>query len=198
MRHSPRRTCAPALLALAAACAVLSVLPADSDTGLRPQDFQTKARFELTVTSSAVLKPGTSRIVAQSAFATLVHGLVAGSPDGLEVQFFTKPITDAVRNDILKRGAWESRKGDHAILVLFLDKDRAIAQVNLTVGVPGTTVTRTVAWKPEDLARFSSYRFDGKRLTLKNSGVYREMGDERLSLSWDVDVSLPVFERPRT
>jgi hypothetical protein len=61
--------------------------------------------------------------------------------------------------------------------------------------VPGTTVARTVAWKPEELKKyFSAYQFDGKRLVLKSKGRYSESenGRENLRLSWDVDVNLPV------
>ena len=152
------------------------------------------AVFELVVSNSKVLRSGPSKIVTESAFVTLTHTLM-GNTDGLEIQFFTKPITDAARADILENGAQEMRRSDHAALVLFLDKNHQIWQVNLSYVVPGTTVARTVAWKPEDLRQFSNYKFDGKRLLLKSKGLYNESGEERLKLSWEVDLNLPVFER---
>ena len=95
----------------------------------------------------------------------------------------------------MENGAKEMRRSDHAALVLFLDKNHQIWQVNLSYVVPGTTVARTVAWKPEDLRQFSSDKVDGKRLLLKSKGLYDESGEERLKLSWEVDLNLPVFER---
>jgi hypothetical protein len=181
-------------VALAALCCVMSASGAYSDALVRPQDFRTMAVFELVVSGSKVLRSGPSKIVTESAFVTLTHTLM-GNTDGLEIQFFTKPITDAARADILENGAKELRRNDHAALVLFLDKNHQVWQVNLSYVVPGTTVARTVAWKPEDLRQFSNYKFDGKRLLLKSKGLYNESGEEQLKLSWVVDLDLPVFER---
>ena len=169
---------------------------AQSDGRLSPQDFKTKAEFELVVNDSSVLKAGASRIVTQSAVVTLAHGLTPGNSEGLEIQFFIKPITEAAVTDILKNGAKELKRTDYAPLVLFLDKDNRVWQANLSYVVPGTTVGRTVAWKPEELKKyFSNYQFDGKRLVLKSNGSYSETesGKEKLRLSWNVDFNLPVF-----
>src|SRR5262245_15674816 len=95
---------------------------AQSDVRLSPQDFKTKSVFELLVNDSSVLKAGASRIVTQSAYVTLVRGLIPGNSEGLEIQFFTKPTTQATIVDVLQNGAKESKKGDYAALVLFLDK----------------------------------------------------------------------------
>ena len=182
-------------IALAALCCVMSASGAYSDALVRPQDFRTTAVFELEVSGSKFLRSGASKIVTESAFVTLTHTLM-GNRDGLEIQFFTKPITDAARADILENNARELRRSDHAALVLFLDKNYQVLQANLSYVVPGTTVARTVAWKPEDLRRqFSNYKFDGKRLLLKSKGLYNESGEERMKLSWEVDLNLPVFEQ---
>jgi hypothetical protein len=181
-------------VALAALCCVMSAPAAYSDSLVGPQEFRTMAVFELVVSGSKVLRSGPSKIVTESAFVTLTHTLMENA-DGLEIQFFTKPITEAGRADILENGARELRKSDFAALVLFLDTNHQVRQVNLSYVVPGTTVARTVAWKPEDLRQFSNYKFDGKRLLLKSKGLYNESGDEQLKLSWEVDLNLPVFER---
>ena len=86
-----------------AACCVMTA--ARADVPFRSQDFQTKAVFELVVNNSSVLRSGASRIVTESAFVTLAHGLIPGNSDGLEIQFFTKPLTEAGRADILKNDA---------------------------------------------------------------------------------------------
>jgi hypothetical protein len=125
----------------------------------------TTGSFELVVKDSKPLKPGTSRIRYQSAFAWRVHGLVPGNADGIEIVFVTKPITDAMLPDILTKDAKELRTGDYAALVLFLDKDDNVSQVNLSYVVPGTTVARTVAWKPDDLRKhFSRVTVRGGRV----------------------------------
>jgi hypothetical protein len=183
-------------LLVVAVCFIASHVTAQSDAHFSSQDFKTKSVFELLVNDSSVLKAGASRIVTQSAFVTLAHGLIPGNSAGLEIQFFTKPITEAAIADILKNGAKESKKSDYAALVLFLDKDNKVWQANLSYVIPGTTVARTVAWKPEELKKyFSNYQFDGKRLILKSKGSYseQESGKEKMRLSWDVDFNLSVF-----
>jgi hypothetical protein len=176
----------------------LGVSSARAETPLTPRDFQTKALFELTVVASPVIKPGSSRVAAQSAFATQTHGLMPGNSDGLHILFVAKRLTGAFPAEVWANGARELRKSDHATLLLYLDKDRTVLQVNLSYVIPGTAVARTVAWKPEELAQFANYRFDGRRLVLRSKGLYKDQGpDERLTLSWDVDLDLPVFDPPR-
>ncbi len=172
----------------------MAALPADAELRFRPQDYRSKATFELIVEASQTVRPGKSTLVTESAFATRVRGLTPGNSDGLEIHFFTKPITEASRTDLLANDARELKKGSHAVLVLFLGKDGRVWQANLAQVMPGTTVGRTVAWKPEGLAQLAPFRFDGARLRLRSKGVYRESGAERLTMSWEVDVDLPVFD----
>jgi hypothetical protein len=174
-----------------------SLSRSSGDVPFRPQDFRTKAVFELVVRRSRVLRPGASRIVTESAFVTLAHGLVPGNSDGLEIQFFTQPITEAARSDLLDNAGRELRRRDYAALVLLVDKNHRVWQVNASYVIPGTTVARTVAWTPDQLKQFAPYRFDGTRLVLKSKGLHRDSDseEEQVTLSWDVDVNLPVFER---
>jgi hypothetical protein len=181
---------------VAVVCLIGSYVAAQSDAHCSPEDFKTRAVFELVVNDSSVLKGGPSRIVTQSAFVSRAHGLIPGNSEGLEIQFFTKPITEPAMADILKNGAKELRKSHYAALVLFLDKDNKIWQANLSYVIPGTTVARTVAWKPEEIKKyFSNYQYEGKRLLLKSNGSYieAESGKEKLRLLWNVDSNLPVF-----
>jgi hypothetical protein len=171
---------------------------ARSNSDFSSQDPRTKAVFELVNHQPDYIRPGSSRIVAVSAWATHTNNLFPGKTEGLEIRFFTRPITAADRVDILEHDAKQLEKSDFATLVLFLDKEKKIWQVNMSYVIPGTTVARTVAWKPEELARsFSDYQFDGKRLRLKSKGTFSEVNakQEALALSWDVDIDLPVFER---
>ena len=160
-----------------------------------PKDYQAEASFKLVVDKAKYLKPGTSKVSAQSAFVSLVHGLMPGNSDGLEVMFFSKPITEADLPDIINNEAKGLRKSSHAALVLFLDKESKVWQVNLSYVVPGTTVARTVAWKPDELKRFfSDMSFKDGRLVLKSTGLYSESesAQDVINLTWDVDLDLPV------
>ena len=188
------RICFLAALVFCLASAVQSESNPDFSIG----DFKTNAVFELVNHQAGVIAQGSTRIAAQSAFVVLSHGLMPGNSDGLEIQFFTKPPTEEARHDVLENDAKQLRKSDYAALVLFLDKERTVWQANLSYVVPGTTVARTVAWQPDDLKKyFSDYQFDGKRLRLKSKGTYSELNSkqEAMTLSWDVNLDLPVFDR---
>jgi hypothetical protein len=68
------------------------------------------------------------------------------------------------------------RRRGYAALALFLDARNNLWQVNASYVVPGTTVARTVAWKPEELkAYFSRVTFSGGRLVLKSAGRYADL-----------------------
>jgi len=177
----------------AAATCLSSSLAAPENFDLR--NFQTKASFELTVDKSKYLKPGASKIQSQSAVVYSVHGLMPGKSDGLRILFFAKPITETTLPDVLNNQAKELQKGDHAELVLYLDKQNNIQQANLMFVVPGTTVTRTIAWKPDDLKKyFSQANLKDRHLILKTKGTYSDSdAEETLKLSWDIELDLPVF-----
>jgi hypothetical protein len=178
-------------LAMALCFVALSVAAAD----FNPQDYRTKASFELAVERSKYVKAETSRIAAQSAIISLAHGLEPGNSDGLEVLFFTRPVTEAALPDIMNNDAEQMRRSSHAVLALYLNKQRTVSQVNLSYVVPGTTIARTVAWKADDLKRyFSDMSFTNGRLRLKSKGVYTESdpGQDAMRLSWDIDLDLPV------
>jgi hypothetical protein len=190
-----RLTSAMARAVVAVISVALSPLDGNSYGPFTLRDFQTRAVFELVVKDSRPLAPGQSKIAAQAAYVTLAHGLMPGNSDGLEVQFFPPPVTDKVKAEILENDARALRKTNYAALVLYMGKDHKIWQANLSYVVPGATVARTVAWKPEELEKyFSDYKFDGKRLMLKSKGNYSESekGHEKLRLSWEVDLNLPV------
>jgi hypothetical protein len=182
----------PAVLLCVAA--MLFAAPASSQEARPgPEDFRSRASFELLVESSPVLPTGTTRITAPGAYVAKVRGLAPGNSDGLEILFLPQAIDAAGQADILRNDARQLKKGRYAALVIFLDKDRKPGQVNLSYVVPGATVMRTVAWKPDDLKQWAAgFRFDGKRVVFRNKGRFTETGPERFTLGWDVDVDLPV------
>jgi len=183
---------------LSPVCLVALLTAADAGSAPRTfdsKDFQARGVFELVVKDASPLRPGTSRIRSHSAFVSRVHGLVPGNADGIEVVFVTRPITVASMPDILQDDARQLRSADYAALVLFLDRNDHVAQVNVSYVVPGTTLARTVAWKPDELRQFSRMSVRAGRFRLASRGTYAEIeaGREALTLSWDVDVDLPVI-----
>jgi hypothetical protein len=142
--------------------------------------FQTNAVFELAVQKSPVFKTGQSRLEAQSVSVTYTNEFLSGEMKALKVEFFTKQVGSAT-------------------LVLFLDQQDRIGQANLTYVMPGITVTRTVAGRREEVTKyFSDYRFDRKRLRLMSKGSYKtepDSKDEIFTLSWDLAVDIPVYDR---
>jgi hypothetical protein len=165
------------------------------------QQFQTSASFSLAVQKSKVLKLGNSRLATKSAFVTYTKEFFGGKTNALKVQFFTQPITEEARAKLLRYDNNEISSGGYAALVLFLDERNQIWQANLTYVIPGTTVVRTVASSREELAKyFSDYRFEQNRLRLKSKGTHNtapDAADEILTLSWDTDLDIPVFDQTK-
>ena len=62
-------------------------------------------------------------------------------------------------------------------------------------------VVRTVASNREDLTKyFSDYHFDQNRLRLKSKGSYNTAPDSKeeiLTLSWETDLDIPVFDQTK-
>jgi hypothetical protein len=162
-------------------------------------EFQTKGLFSLAVQKSKVLKLGQSRLETESAFVTYTNEFFGGTTNALKVQFFTQPIKEEARAKLLRGDNHEISRGGYAALVLFLDQnENQIWQANLTYVVPGTTVARTVAASPEELTKyFSDFHFDHNRVQLKSKGSYTapDSKEETLTLSWDANLDLPVFDR---
>src|SRR5258706_7974913 len=165
------------------------------------EQFQTRALFSLAVQKSLALKPGKSSLETTSAFITYTNEFFAGKTNALKIQFFAQSIGDEARAKLLKNDYREIGKGGSAVLVLFLDERNRIWQANLTYVIPGTTVVRTVASNPDELKRyFSDYNFDRNRLRLKIKGSYstpEDSKEEVFTLSWDVDLNIPVFDQTR-
>jgi hypothetical protein len=165
------------------------------------QQFQTRALFHLDVQKSKVLNLGKSRLETKSAFVTYTNEFFAGKTNALKIQFFTRPIGEEARAKLLRNDNHEISRGGYAALVLFVDERNQIWQANLTYVIPGTTVVRTVASNREELTKyFSDCHFDQIRLRLKSKGSYNTAPDSKeeiLTLSWDTDLDIPVFDQTR-
>lgn len=160
-----------------------------------------RGRFDLDVQKSKVLALGKSHVDATSAFVSLTDEFFGGKTNALVIQMYKASIGTAARARLVKnhRDDRELSGSGGAYLVLFLDKDNRITQANLTYFIPGTTVVRTVAYIPSDIAKcFSDYRYADGRLRLKSQGTYTtgaDSPDEQLTLAWDLDLDEPVVNR---
>ena len=185
------------LLCIAAASPNPIAAPARSNgTAQQPR---VSAAFDLVNHQTGVLQTGSFRVVAASAWA----GRMAKEPpygvEALEIEFFTAPLTAADEADLTSNSGRKVKKHDYAAFVIFLDKERHATQVNMTFVVPGSTVVRTVAYTATKLkSDFSDLHFDGKRVQFKSNGKFEETDDKNalLSLAWNVDLDLPVVDRP--
>ena len=130
--------------------------------------------------AESVLSLNGTTLVTKSPVVVLTDEFFSGRTRALKILFTSEP------------------RKDHAFLALLIDKDNRIWQVNLIFVLPGQTVIRTVAWKPEELERFSAgYFYDGKRLKLRNKGNFKDPSSEKspVSLAWDVNVDAPVVDK---
>src|SRR5438105_2347173 len=160
-----------------------SLVDIHAEPTLHPsRDFQTRASFELAVQKSKVLQLGKTRLETKSAFVTYTNEFFGGKTNALKVQFFTQAIGQDAQAKLLSR-----------------DERDQLWQANLTYVIPGATVVRTVASSPEELTKyFRDYHFDRSRLRLKSKGTYDTAPDSKeevLSLSWDTDLSIAVFDQ---
>src|SRR5438128_9562418 len=105
---------------LTMACSALPGEVYSEPSHFTPQEFQTKAVFDLYVQKSALFKSGNSRLETRSAFVTYTDEFFSGKRKALKVEFFTKPVTEDSRIDILQNHSKELSKGGYAALVLFL------------------------------------------------------------------------------
>jgi len=84
----------------------------------------------------------------------------------------------------------------NAVIQLTVDKEFKVTQVDMAV--PGHTCT--IAPFETDVKNFlRDYQFDGKNLRLKSNRSYvcdmKFMGIPNQKFSWDIDLSIPVFEK---
>jgi hypothetical protein len=137
-------------------------------------------------------------LVTRSAVAIFTDEFFGGRTNALKIIFTPDRLTQPQQVESARDDGRALMKKDHAVVVLFLDKQNRISQVNITVIIPGQTVVRTVAWKPDDVRSFSAgYSYDGKRLRLAHKGSLTEAtpGMAPIKLGWNINVDAPVVER---
>ena len=145
----------------------------------------------------------TSGIVAMLVLGTVeAHAgvMVSMNDTALSADHPTVVLTDELfggRSLALKVELASDRPERRAILVLFIDKAGALWQANLTFVIPGQTVIRTIAGRPDEVRRFAAgFAYDGRRLRLRTSGDLSEPGPP-LRMRWDLHIDEPVVDQTR-
>lgn len=91
------------------------------------------------------------------------------------------------------------RTNSFGVIQLSVDKDFKVWQVDMSI--PGHACT--IAPFEKDVQSFlQTYHYDGKNLRLKSKGSFvcdlKAVGAGEKSYKWDIDVTLPVFQKPPT
>jgi hypothetical protein len=144
-----------------------------------------------------------SGIVAMLVLGTIeadAGAMVSMNDTAVSANHPTVVLTDELfggRSLALKVELASERPERRVILVLFIDKAGALWQANLTFVVPGQTVIRTIAGRPDEVARFAAgYAYDGRRLRLRASGDISE-ASPTLRMHWELDIDEPVVDQTR-
>src|SRR5262245_594423 len=148
------------------------------------------ATFELEVKRSDVMKLGKTTLKCVNVLAIPMHRDARAKFTGIDI--FLAPQSADGR---VPKSAKEFQQTQYVNLNLMTDATGKVTQVNMSVVIPGKTVARTIAWKPEDLRKyFSKLILKDKRIVLRSSGAYDDpqTASEQATLHWDVDIDTPI------
>jgi hypothetical protein len=145
-----------------------------------PQETSLPASFALEVEKSDVLPVGKREFETQSAYAALTSELLGGKVNTVVIRFFPQSISDEAKARIFSDDPGNLDGAGKDTLFLFVGNSNEIYQANLTLEMPGATVTRTVARTLEEVAqKFATCHFDGQRLQLKSDGNFGDIAQTR-------------------
>jgi len=167
---------------------VVALVQSANDHTLTPPHCA--ARFELEVKRSDVMRLGKATLKCANVLAIPMHREGRAQFTGIDI-FFAPQSADGH----IPKSAKEFQQAQYVNLNLMTDGTGKVTQVNMSVVIPGKTVARTIAWKPEDLRKyFSKVILKDRRIVLKSSGAYDDpqTASEQASLHWDVDIDAPI------
>ena len=164
-----------------------------------PNSFKTNATFSIDNSVSSLT----------TAIATIEARRGAPGYSWVRINFYSFPVTAEDLAGVEKGNVesmdkkWMKKASNpkdynssNAVIQLTLDKDFKVTQVDMAV--PGHTCT-IAPFEPDVKSFLQNYRFDGKNLKLKSKGSYvcdmKFMGIPNQKFSWDIDLSVPVFEK---
>ncbi len=185
------------VLTVALSC---SIIIAGADPAPQSQNFNTKA--SLSVDNTAIT-------LSSAVAITEARNYPAGY-SWVRIHFYAFPLTPG---DVAsaKSGNVQSldqkanknsfdpktHTSSHGRIQLSVDKDFKVWQVDMSIPGHGCTI----APYEKDVQSFlQTYHYDGKNLRLKSKGSFicdlKSVGAGEKIYKWDIDVTLPVFEKP--
>jgi hypothetical protein len=168
-------------------------------TPIDPGTFETNATFSVDNRVSTL----------STAIATIEARRNAPRYSWLRINFYsftptTEDLTGGLKGNVesmdkkwmKKASNPKDYNSSNAVIRLSVDKQFTVWQVDMAL--PGHTCT--IAPFEGDVKKFlQNYQFDGKNLKLKSDGSYvcdmKFMGIPNQTFGWDIDVSIPVFEK---
>jgi hypothetical protein len=175
-------------------------LPASArPTPIDPGTFETNATFSVDNRLSTL----------STAIATIEARRNAPGYSWLRINFYSFPpttedLTGVLEEKVESRDKKRMKKASNAqdgsssnaVIQLSVDKQLRVWQVDMAL--PGHTCT--IAPLEGDVKKFlQNYQFDGKNLKLRSKCSYvcdmKFMGILNQTFGWDMDVSIPVFEK---
>ena len=164
-----------------------------------PSSFKTSATFTVDNSVSSLT----------TAIATFEARRGAPGYSWVRINFYSFPVTaedlagvekgnveSMDKKRIKKAGNPKDYNSSNAVIQLTVDKDFKVTQVDMAI--PGHTCT-IAPFEPDVKIFLEDYRFDRKSLRLKSKGSYvcdmKFMGIPNQKFSWNIDLSIPVFEK---
>jgi hypothetical protein len=164
-----------------------------------PSTFKTSATFSVDSSVSSLT----------TAIATIESRPDAPRYSWVRINFYSFPVTaedlagiqegnvESMNKKWMKKSSNpKDYNSSNAVIQLTVDRDFNVTQVDMAV--PGHTCT-IAPFEPDVKNFLQSYRFDGKKLSLRSKGSYvcdmKFMGIPNQKFSWDIDLSLPVFRK---
>jgi len=184
------------LFATVVAC---SIIPTSADPAPQNSKFHTNANLSVDNTA----------LTLSSAVAITEARKYPAGYSWVRIHFYPFPLT-SVDIAAAKTGNVDSldkkvnnnsfdpkvHTNSYGVMQLSVDKDFKVWQVDMSI--PGHACT--IAPFEKDVQSFlQTYHYDGKNLRLKSKGTYicdlKAVGAGDQTYKWDIDVTLPVFEK---
>ena len=171
-----------------------------ADPAPQSQNFNTKANLSV----------DTTEVILSSAVAIAEARNYPAGYSWVRIHFYAFPLTSddiaaAKIGDVhsldqkANKNSFDpkNRTSSHGTIQLSVDKDFKVWQVDMSIPGHGCTI----APYEKDVQSFlQTYHYDGKNLRLKSKGSFicdlKSVGAGEKTYKWDIDVTLPVFQKP--
>lgn len=179
---------------------ICSPIPASADPAPQAPSFHTNANLSVDnvsmTLSSAVAVTEDVKYAAGYSWLGVHFYSFALTPDDIAAAKTgdVKSLDRKINNNSFDP---KVRNSSFGVIKLTVDKDFKVWQVDMSI--PGHACS--IAPFERDVQSFlQTYHYDGKNLRLKSKGSYvcdlKSVGAGEQNYKWDIDVTLPVFQKP--